>query len=54
MEFSPKAGIRFLNAVQPINAYTTIEELIIERDSNWKRNKSKNSSFITKDAFGVQ
>lgn len=48
------AGIRFLNATQRIDAYTTIDDLIIERDSNRQRNTGNNSSFITKDATGVQ
>lgn len=48
------AGIRFLNSPNKIMPYTSIDELIVERDANRKRNSSNNSSFITKDAKGVQ
>ena len=52
------AGIEFLNIGQyydkPVLPYGDVDELIIERDSNRRSNRSNNSSFVTKTSEKIQ
>lgn len=50
------AGVNFLNfcTAYDLSPYSSIEELILDRDSNRNANRSNNSSYVTKDLGRVQ